>query len=76
MDSIRQFLFAAKPFCVASVLMILFALLSPARLHAQGFGSVTGTITDATGAAVPKATVTATQTETGRVTTVTSNDGG
>ena len=38
--------------------------LSASSLVAQGYGSVSGTVTDPTGAAVPNATVTATQLDT------------
>ena len=45
-------------------------------LHAQGFGSINGTITDSTGAAIPGAQVTATQVGTGVIfKTVTGADG-
>ena len=43
---------------------------------AQGFGSISGTVTDPTGAVVPDATVTATQAGTGIVTKTTSNTAG
>ncbi|HEV2327013.1 MAG TPA: TonB-dependent receptor [Terracidiphilus sp.] len=39
---------------------------SPASLHAQGYGTISGTVTDPTGALIPGATVTATQPQTGR----------
>lgn len=59
-----------------SVLALLaFLVLSP-RLLAQGYGSISGTVTDPTGAAVPNATVTATQVDTGRKTEVTSSQAG
>src|SRR6185369_11986482 len=46
---------------------ILLSLILPVTLHAQAAGtaSVQGTVTDQTGAAVPGATVTLTQTATG-----------
>ena len=43
----------------------LFCLLAPAGLLAQGYGSISGTVTDSTGAVVPDAVVTATQSGTG-----------
>lgn len=39
---------------------------SSASLHAQGYGTISGTITDPTGAVIPGATVTAVQSQTGR----------
>ncbi|MGA2569353.1 MAG: carboxypeptidase-like regulatory domain-containing protein [Terracidiphilus sp.] len=47
-----------------------------AGLHAQGYGTIGGTVTDPTGAVVASATVTASQPLTGRVTTVTTNKEG
>jgi hypothetical protein len=58
---------------------LLLALIasSPATfLWAQSFGSISGTVTDSSGANVPGAVVTATQTKTGRKTTVNANDVG
>jgi hypothetical protein len=50
----------------ARLLLISIALfLSPVFSHAQGLGSIVGTLTDSTGAAVASAKVTATQTATG-----------
>ncbi|HSU18967.1 MAG TPA: carboxypeptidase-like regulatory domain-containing protein, partial [Acidobacteriaceae bacterium] len=57
------------------LLLAVFALSAPTLL-AQGYGAVSGTVTDPTGASIPNATVTATQTDTGRETTVTSNQTG
>ena len=45
----------------------LLWLCAPAVLFAQGYGSISGTVTDSTGAVVPDAVVTATQTATGLV---------
>ena len=54
-------------------LLALFAM----RAHAQTlFGSVVGTVTDNTGAAVPEATVVVTETQTNDTRTVTSDNGG
>lgn len=53
-------------------LIIVFA----ARLHAQGYASISGTVSDPSGAAVPSATVIATQTQTGRAISVTSSADG
>jgi hypothetical protein len=51
-------------------------MLIPGRGLAQGFGTISGTVTDPTGAAISTATVTATQTDTGRKTVVTSSADG
>ena len=46
-------------------LVLLLFVFTPASLLAQSFGSVSGNVTDPTGAAVPGAAITATQTQTG-----------
>jgi hypothetical protein len=56
--------------------MALAVVFQPMRLAAQGYGSIVGTVTDTTGAAVAGATVTATQTDTGRQTVVKSGQTG
>jgi outer membrane receptor for ferric coprogen and ferric-rhodotorulic acid len=53
-----------------------FCLLSTLQLFGQEYGSVSGTVLDASGAAIAGATVTITQLETGRQTTVTTNGSG
>jgi Carboxypeptidase regulatory-like domain len=59
------------------MIVFLFISCATARLHAQGYAKIVGTVTDATGAIVPNATVTATQTQTGVATAVKSgSDGG
>ncbi len=56
---------------------VLFALIIPLTAHAQAvYGSLYGTVTDNTGAAIPNATVTVTDTAKGTVVTVQSNDSG
>ena len=51
-------------------------LASSLGLIAEGFGSISRTISDSTGAALPSVTVTATQTKTGSRMVVESNDSG
>ncbi len=58
----------------ASALLALFVLLSPSQLRAQLVtGDVLGTVTDSTGAVVPGAKVTLTNTGTGIASSTTSN---
>jgi hypothetical protein len=66
---------ARKSFC----LLVLFAFVSaPLWMHAQtaGEGSITGTVTDLTGAAIPNATVTATNVATNATATRTTTGAG
>jgi hypothetical protein len=59
-----------------AVIAFVIAVSSTARLNAQGYAKIVGTVTDPSGAVVPSATVTATQTSTGTVSTVkTGGDG-
>ncbi len=55
------------------VLMIIALFLGVAGLHAQGTATIDGTVVDSTHAAVPGATVTLTEVQTGRTRTVTSS---
>lgn len=58
-------------------LVILLALVAPSSLSAQGItGSITGTVTDPTGAVIAGATVTVRQVETNSVRTITTSDSG
>jgi hypothetical protein len=59
-----------------AAIVLLFVACSVARLHAQGYASITGTVTDSTGAAVTSATVVATQTQSGATTTVATGKSG
>lgn len=58
-------------------LMLALAVVLQPTLHAQGItGSITGTVTDSTGAAIPGATVSVTQIATNAVHSVTTSDVG
>ena len=62
----------ARPFVV-----VLLSLAGAAGAFAQGgSGTLTGTVVDATGAAIPGAAVSATEANTGSVRTVVSNEVG
>ena len=62
---------------VSAKLFALFIFIaSVARLHAQGYASITGTVADPTGAVVPSAKLVAIETQTGRATTITSSADG
>ncbi len=54
----------------------LFCLFAPTGLFAQGYGSISGTVTDSTGAVVPDAVVTATQSGTGLMVKTTASGEG
>jgi hypothetical protein len=54
----------------------MIAAIAPARLHAQGYGTISGTVSDPSGALISSATVTATQTLTGTVTKTKSGGDG
>ena len=58
-------------------LVLLLALVTPSRLTAQGItGSITGTVTDSSGAVIAGATVTARQIETNSMKTISTSDAG
>lgn len=59
-----------------AMLAAAFIVCTSASVNAQGYGTISGAITDPSGALVPSATVTATQTETGRETVVISGKDG
>jgi len=59
-----------------AVIALLFIGCTTARLNAQGYGSISGTVSDQSGAVIASANVSVTQTQTGRVsTTVSGKDG-
>src|ERR1035441_11083195 len=59
-----------------AVVTLMFMAFSASGLYGQGYGSISGTVTDPSGASVSSATVTAIQTQTGRETVVTSGNQG
>jgi hypothetical protein len=59
-----------------AVVVMMFMAFSASGLFAQGYGTITGTVTDPSGASVASATVKAIQTQTGRETVVTSGSQG
>ena len=63
----------SKMFCVHLLLLLAASLLSA---QTAGTGAITGTVTDSSGAVIPNATVTATQTETGQERTATTGADG
>jgi hypothetical protein len=67
-NTLRKLLFAS--------FAIVIALGAASRLSAQSTGSIRGTVSDASGAAIAKAAVTATQTDTGTSREESTNDAG
>ncbi|MGH9590891.1 MAG: carboxypeptidase-like regulatory domain-containing protein, partial [Terracidiphilus sp.] len=61
-----------KSFAICAALIAALLAFSPAA-RAQDNATVTGSVTDSTGAVIPNATVTITNTATGQVRSVTSN---
>jgi hypothetical protein len=62
---------------VSCLLLCLLLALLPSRILAQAiFGSINGTVTDASGAVVPNASITVTDTDKGTTRVVTSSDSG
>ncbi len=59
-----------------SAFAVLLLIASGASAWAQGLGRISGTISDASGAAVPRATVMATRNDTGQVSSAVSDDAG
>jgi hypothetical protein len=60
----------------SAVVALMFMAFSASGLYGQGYGSISGTVTDPSGASVSSATVTAIQTQTGRETVITSGSQG
>ncbi len=61
---------------IFGLVMLLVLLLVPARMSAQTSASMTGVVQDASGAILPKASVTATNTQTGVARTTVANQDG
>ncbi len=61
---------------LAVAVTLTLAVLAPSAALAQGYGSITGVVTDPSGAAVPAATITATQATTGIAVDTTSGADG
>jgi hypothetical protein len=59
-----------------AVMAFFIIACATANLHAQGYAKITGTVADQSGAVIPAATVTATQSNTGATTVVTSGADG
>ena len=68
-------LFRSYSAWLALVAFLLIACAT-ARLNAQGFASISGVVTDSSGAVIPSAQVTATQTQTGTTSMVKSSGDG
>lgn len=60
--------------CWPLILVLLSGM--PSSLLGQAFGSISGTLSDSTGALIPAATIKATQTQTGAITVVSTNNSG
>src|SRR5437867_3205225 len=71
----RGVLKAMKRFCAIAWLISLILFVAISNASAQS-GSISGTVSDPTGALIPGVSVTATNTQTGVVTTVLSNESG
>src|SRR5262245_1794034 len=66
-----------RAMCAVTIALAAFALAAPPPAAAQAvYGSIAGTVTDPTGAALPGVTVTITSVERKTVDTVTTNESG
>jgi hypothetical protein len=72
--SLNRFVF--NRFVMSAGFVALGLAMLPGRMVAQGYGSIVGSVADTRGAVVSGATVTATQTDTARATTVKSGQDG
>ena len=71
-------MFATRPRTAFAALAVVASIFTPAALRGQtsGVGTISGTVFDASGAAVPKANVEIRDTDTGVSRTLTTNDQG
>src|SRR5215813_2838328 len=69
-------LISARNIYTAALLLALFFLAIPVAALAQGEGSISGTVTDATGGAIPGTSVTVKNLETGAVRNLIAGDNG
>jgi hypothetical protein len=75
---VHKFLFSASSLIGAALIFSVVSCLSPATALAQGIttGSISGTVTDPSGAVIPHATITATDPSRGTTLTTQSGSGG
>ena len=74
---LRQKVFALTQYRFATFLTAFFALLAaPSLMHAQGYGSISGTVTDPSGAVVAGASVIATEVKTDNLMAATTGKDG
>jgi Carboxypeptidase regulatory-like domain len=75
-QSLQSFREGGRGTRIISAIVMLCMCLVTVGLHAQGYGTISGSVSDPSGAVVPSATVTATQTLSGtQMTAVTDKDG-
>src|SRR5690349_6095447 len=67
--------FRSRIVCAAAAMVALIGAL-PQVAHAQALGAITGTVTDSSGASIPKAKITATEVGTGFERSILSDDAG
>jgi len=76
MNSLSKWFLNGRTGLGTCVLVALLAVTNCGRVMAQGYGSIVGTVVDSTGATIAGATVTATQTSTGRQTVAKTGQAG